>query len=687
MHSLNARLRRLNGVGKQLGFDGHCFIHAHAVHHRLQTLPAEQPHQVVLQRDDKFGHTGVALTAGAAAQLVIDAAAFMPLGAQDVKAAGLTHLFRLGGDLLFVLGQQLLEAPAGGQDLLILRFAVGGCLVQQVLLHALAAQGVLGQILGVAAQHDIGAAARHVGGNGDRPGLTGLCDDLRLLFVVLGVQHLVGNAAGLQHLAEHFGFFDGGGTHQNGLLPAVAFRDDIQNGGIFAPLRLIHGVGQILTDQRFVGGQLHHIQSVDIPELLLLGHGGTGHACQLAVHPEVVLEGNGGQGAVFPCDGDMFLGLDGLVQAVGIAPADHQAAGELIDDDDFAVLNHIVDIPLHDAAGGNGLVDVMRQRQIFGVVQTINTEVLLRFAGTLRRNGGGTGLFIHDVIRLNILLVVLGVHLLDPQRGEGGGKAVGLFVQVGGFFPGAADDQGGPGLIDKDGVHLIHDGVVPAALDAISLIDHHVIPQVVKAEFVVGAVGNIGVVGGALFLGAHAADHQPYAQAHPAVQVAHPLAVAAGQVFVDGDDVHALAAQRVKVGGQGGHQRFAFAGLHFRNAALVQNDAAHDLYGEVTHPQHPVGGLPAGGKGLRQDVLQRFALCQQPLQTGGFPLQRVVIHGAVMLLQAQHSLHLRADALELLGAVGTEQFINKSHIGMSLLYHEIHRLYLLILPPVGGGVK
>ena len=119
----------------------------------------------------------------------------------------------------------------------------------------------------------------------------------------------------------------------------------------------------------------------------------------------------------------------------------------------------------------------------------------------------------------------------------------------------------------------------------------------------------------------------------------------------------------------------------------MQNDAAHDLYGEVTHPQHPVGGLPAGGKGLRQDVLQRFALCQQPLQTGGLPLQRAVIHGAVMLLQAQHSLHLRADALELLGAVGTEQFINKSHIGMSLLYYEIHRLYLLILPPVGGGVK
>jgi hypothetical protein len=37
-----------------------------------------------------------------------------------------------------------------------------------------------------------------------------------------------------------------------------------------------------------------------------------------------------------------FLGLDRLVQAVAPAPARHQAAGELVDDDDFAVLHHVV---------------------------------------------------------------------------------------------------------------------------------------------------------------------------------------------------------------------------------------------------------------------------------------------------------------------------------------------------------
>ena len=56
---------------------------------------------------------------------------------------------------------------------------------------------------------------------------------------------------------------------------------------------------------------------------------------------------------------------------------------------------------------------------------------------------------------------------------------------------------------------------------------------------------------------------------HPeeAVEAAHPLRVAAGQVVVDRDDVHALAFERVQVGGQGRDQRLAFAGLHLGDLA------------------------------------------------------------------------------------------------------------------------
>ena len=320
------------------------------------------------------------------------------------------------------------------------------------------------------------------------------------------------------------------------------------------------------------------------------------------------------------------------MQAVGIAAADHEAAGELIDDDDLAVLHDIVDIPLHDAAGGDGLIDVVGQGEVFGVIEALDAEILLRLAGTLGGDGGGAGLFIHDVIGLDILLVVLGVHLLDPQGGESGGEAVGLLIQVSRFFTGAADDEGGTGFIDQNGVHLIDDGVIPAALDAVALIDHHVIAQVIEAEFIIGAVGDIGGVGCPLFIGAHAADGKTDGKAHPAVEIAHPFAVTAGEVFIDGDDMHALAGEGIEVGGQGGNEGFALTGFHFRDAALVQDDAAHDLDGEVTHAQHAVGGLPAGGKGLRQDVIQGFAVRQELLEAGGFSLQGFIIHLTVVVL-------------------------------------------------------
>ena len=59
----------------------------------------------------------------------------------------------------------------------------------------------------------------------------------------------------------------------------------------------------------------------------------------------------------------------------------------------------------------------------------------------------------------------------------------------------------------------------------------------------------------------------PTRHAEEAVNLAHPLRVATGQVVVDRDDVDALALERVQIGGQRGDERLAFAGLHLGDAA------------------------------------------------------------------------------------------------------------------------
>ena len=100
----------------------------------------------------------------------------------------------------------------------------------------------------------------------------------------------------------------------------------------------------------------------------------------------------------------------------------------------------------------------------------------------------------------------------------------------------------------------------------------------------------------------------PTRHAEEAVDAAHPLRVAAGEVVVDGDDVDALALERVQVGGQRRDQRLAFAGLHLGDLALVQHGAADELDVEVPHVEHAAAGLADDGEGLGQQVVERLAV-------------------------------------------------------------------------------
>ena len=103
-----------------------------------------------------------------------------------------------------------------------------------------------------------------------------------------------------------------------------------------------------------------------------------------------------------------------------------------------------------------------------------------------------------------------------------------------------------------------------AALHHLAELIFHIVAQIVEAELVVGAVGDVGGIGGAalvVVLAVHdGADGQPEKPIDPA----HPFGVAAGEIIVDGDDMHALAGERVEIGGERRDQRLAFAGCAFR---------------------------------------------------------------------------------------------------------------------------
>jgi hypothetical protein len=120
-------------------------------------------------------------------------------------------------------------------------------------------------------------------------------------------------------------------------------------------------------------------------------------------------------------------------------------------------------------------------------------------------------------MRLEVDRVIAGVGLalllrrfaLGQQRRHG----VHAHIEVGVVLGLAGDDQRRARLVDQDRVDLVDDGVGEAALHALARRIDHVVAQVVEAEFVVGAVGDVGGVGRLLLVVRHLrkvdADREP----------------------------------------------------------------------------------------------------------------------------------------------------------------------------------
>ncbi len=135
------------------------FFQAHPLHVFYNLVGPEQPHEIVFQRDKKMRRTGVALAGTTAPQLAVNAAGLVALGADDVQAAGVRH--------------------AG-------------------------------------AKFDVGAAAGHVGGDGDTTSLAGARDDFGFLLMVLGVEDGVDDAFAFEHAREMLADLDRDGADEDG---------------------------------------------------------------------------------------------------------------------------------------------------------------------------------------------------------------------------------------------------------------------------------------------------------------------------------------------------------------------------------------------------------------------------------------------------------------------------------------
>ena len=421
------------------------------------------------------------------------------------------------------------------------------------------------------------------------------------------------DAAPLEHRRQHLGLLDGHRADED--RPALlGHLDDLVDQGVeLGRLVAVDEVGEVVADHLAVGRDRHDLELVDLVQLLGLGHGRAGHAGQLVVQPEVVLEGDRGQRHALALDAQALLRLDRLVEALAPAPAGHLAAGELVDDDDLAVLDDVVPVALVQGVRAEGLLEVAGQPRV-GVVHVLDAEPALHLLDAFLGRGDGLVLEVDEVVAA--LLVALR-PALEPRH-----EAREREVQVGRFLGLAADDERRARLVDEDVVDLVDDREAALALDPLVELEDHVVAQVVEPELVVRAVRDVrrvrlgpgdraqveqALVGGRVAGLEHergvVGDH-PDADAEEVEDGAHPLRVAPGEVVVDGDDVDAPAGHRVEDRRERGDEGLALAGPHLRDLALVEDGRAHELDVEVAHPEGPLHRLAGHREGLGQGVVE-----------------------------------------------------------------------------------
>ena len=316
------------------------------------------------------------------------------------------------------------------------------------------------------------------------------------------------------------------------------------------------------------------------------------------------------------------------MQTLVEATAVEHATGELVDDQHLTVADDVVLVAVEEFLDLDRVVQVADQRRVRGLVEVVDTELILdEFDARL----------VHaDRLLLDVDLVV---DVTLEQRRDTRELGVPLARSLGG----TRDDQRCPGLVDQDRVDLVDDGEVVAALHEILEGMRHVVAQVVKAELVVGAVGDVGVVGDLALLRGHPGQDHRGVETEEAVDASHPLGVTLCQVVVDRDDVHAVARQRVEVRGQHTGQGLALTGLHLGDVAVVQRGATHDLHVEVLLVENAPCSFAGHRECLGQHFVERLALGDAILEFAGLGLQFVVGERCDLVFQR---LDVRCDRIE-----------------------------------------
>ncbi len=524
----------------------------------------------------------------------------------------------------------------------------------------------------VAAQQDVGTATGHVGGDGQRTRTTGLSNDFGFFFVELGVQNLVIDAFIVEQAGHVFGRFDGRRADQYRTILCQAGLDVGNDGCVLLFRGQVDQVVEVFTCQWLVRRNDHHRQGVDLVKFERFGVGRTGHAGQFIVQTEVVLEGGRGQGLAFSLNVQVFLGFDSLMQALGQATTRHGTTGVLVNQQHLTFLNDVLDVTVEQLVRTQTGIDVSQQAQVMRRIKALALSQQADFGehlfdelvtGFVQLDL--TGFFVNgEVARLGDFAF----HFLDVLL-ELGDKTVDFGVQLGAVFGLTRDDQRRTRFVDQNRVDFVDHGEVEFALELVVHAERHVVAQVIEAVFVVGAVGDVGSVGGALLFRRLEWRDDADGQTEEFVQRAHPVGVAASEVVVHGNHMNALAGQRIEVHRQGADEGFTFTGTHFCDLTFVQGHAADQLNVEVAHAHDTLARFTGHREGFRQQLIEGFAFGYAGLELFGLGAQLLVRKGHHLLFEGIDDLYRLEHAFDFTLVLASKKFFQQRRKHIDRIFH------------------
>src|SRR5208282_2044971 len=111
-------LRGFDSARDHARFDRNTFLHAEALQQLGNPLLGKNPHQIVFERKIEARRTGIALTASASAELIVDAPCFMAFGAENVQPARLDRFLVLLVSVRLVARKDLVPLIGRNRELI-----------------------------------------------------------------------------------------------------------------------------------------------------------------------------------------------------------------------------------------------------------------------------------------------------------------------------------------------------------------------------------------------------------------------------------------------------------------------------------------------------------------------------------------------------------------------------------------